>query len=562
MHSVRENLCNGLDECDKVNGCYRDIEDLLVKLAKFYLNHGKYNLLTFDQPNIFHIALGGDGAPFGRDDSACSCLSVFSLVSFIGQGVLSSNENFLLFGANCAENCLPVKRFLGKLMTDIKQIQSSSYSILAKGESIDVKFVFAELPNDMKMLAFLAGELTNSATYFSTFADVDKESLTKIGTFGHNASDTWKPWKYSDRVKVVNAVEKFKKKIKHKNVSANTKRSNITSFIAKQKSRQEVVPLVAELVDRAHVEPLHLKNNVCALAHRYLLNQAIEMCKPHLSTSFSQVPPETPFFKFIDVLRSKCNLNRLAKRIIRWYDDNAKTDARTFNYRFTGKDSRMFLHNFMFLINVLENGASGKAAELLHVHAYLCLCLRNAVSLFSRVNITDEQILELKQHCTNFYRGYWLFFSVNPTVWTLGCVVPVHTQEMKKSYGLGLGLNSMEGREAKHIAISKYCINTVYAHRWEQVFHHEYISLIWLRTHGYTNVSINSSSTGSTLSYLPKRVCSKDPNYCVCGMQKVASVDLCRFCGHGLRKKIEKSIEICKSIFKLLMSTILNIYTV
>ena len=268
LHSVRENLCNGLDECDKVNGCYRDIEDLLVKLAKFYLNHGKYNLLTFDQPNIFHIALGGDGAPFGRDDSACSWL-----VSFlnIGQGVLSSDENFLLFGANCAENCLPVKRFLGKLMTDIKRIQSSSYSILAKGESIDVKFVFAELPNDMKMLAFLAGELTNSATYFSTFADVDKESLTKIGTFGHNASDTWKPWKYSDRVKVVNAVEKFKKKIKHKNVSANTKRSNITSFIAKQKSRQEFVPLVAELVNRAHVEPLHLKNNVCALAHRYLL---------------------------------------------------------------------------------------------------------------------------------------------------------------------------------------------------------------------------------------------------------------------------------------------------
>jgi hypothetical protein len=208
----------------------------------------------------------------------------------------------------------------------------------------------------------------------------------------------------------------------------------------------------------------------------------------------------------------------------------------------------MFLHNFMFLINVLENGVSGKAAELLHVHPNLCFCLRNAVSLFSRVNITDEQILELKQHCTNFYRGYWLFFSVNPTVWTLGFVVPVHTQEMKKSYGLGLGLNSMEGREAKHIAISKYCLNTVYAYRCEQVFHHEYISLIWLRTHGYTNVNINSSSTGSTLSYLPKRVRSKDPNYCVCGMQKVASVDLCRFCGHGLRKKIEKSIEICKSI--------------
>jgi hypothetical protein len=60
----------------------------------------------------------------------------------------------------------------------------------------------------------------------------------------------------------------------------------------------------------------------------------------------------------------------------------------------------------MFLIDVLENGISGKAAELLHIHAYLCLCLQNAFSLFTRVNITDEQVLDLKQHCTNFYRGY------------------------------------------------------------------------------------------------------------------------------------------------------------
>ena len=45
---------------------------------------------------------------------------------------------------------------------------------------------------------------------------------------------------------------------------------------------------------------------------------------------------------------------------------------------------------------------------------------------------------------------------------------------------MGLGLNSMEGREAKHISIAKYAANTIHACRWEQVFHHEYISLIWL----------------------------------------------------------------------------------
>ena len=72
--------------------------------------------------------------------------------------------------------------------------------------------MFAELPNDMKMFAFLAGELNNSVTYFSTFADVDKESLTKIGTFSCNASDTWKPWKYADRIKVVKQLINLKRK--------------------------------------------------------------------------------------------------------------------------------------------------------------------------------------------------------------------------------------------------------------------------------------------------------------------------------------------------------------
>jgi hypothetical protein len=126
--------------------------------------------LTFDEPNTFHIALGGDGAPFGKDDTACSWLV---RILNIGHHILSRNENFLLFGANCSENCLPVRRFIAKLMTDLDRIQKKSYSVLAvNGEPVQVKFVIGELPIDMKMLEFLGGELTNSATYFSTFADL------------------------------------------------------------------------------------------------------------------------------------------------------------------------------------------------------------------------------------------------------------------------------------------------------------------------------------------------------------------------------------------------------
>ena len=35
-----------------------------------------------------------------------------------------------------------------------------------------VEFNVTQLPNDMKMLSYLAGELSNAATYFSTFANV------------------------------------------------------------------------------------------------------------------------------------------------------------------------------------------------------------------------------------------------------------------------------------------------------------------------------------------------------------------------------------------------------
>lgn len=57
LYSVGERFCVGLDESEKVNGCYRDIEDLLVKLADLYLNHSQF-LVTLDKANTFYIALG------------------------------------------------------------------------------------------------------------------------------------------------------------------------------------------------------------------------------------------------------------------------------------------------------------------------------------------------------------------------------------------------------------------------------------------------------------------------------------------------------------------------
>lgn len=529
VYSVYDTLCDGLKNEERVHGCYRDLTETLITLATFYFSR-KRELIWFGEPYTFYFTVGGDAAPFGKDDSACAWLISFMN---IGRAVLSSNENFLLFGANCSEICTPVKRYIRILFNDISLIENKIFSLNLDGKTVRVKFCLGELPNDMKMVAFLSGELSNSAKFFSSFADVTEDNGKNItGTFGKEENSTWKPWKYQHRLKVVKGVEKLKSDLKKSKLSEATKRNKVTTFISNSKSRQEFQPLVGELVDKIHVEPLHLKNNACALAHRCLLNEVLTISNyPPSVNSFSKVPAQSPLGKYVHALRTQCHLTRLAKRVIKWFDET-KGEGKAFDYRFTGKESRGFLHDFMYLIAAVEPFAiRGSKSELnLHVLSYLCLTLRDCVSLFCRLKISDQQVIELKQLCTRYFKIHFLHFGFHQTAWTLGNVVPVHTKELKDKYDMGLGLNSMEGREAKHISIARYSKNTNYQSRWDQIFRHEFISLIWLRERGH-NIDVPSTTSDQ---YIPKRV-EKD-EYCYCGYAKEdLTVSSCKFCSSPFR---------------------------
>ena len=280
LYSVYSTLCDGLDEDEKVFGCYSSLKDLLVSLAEFYLSvHSGHTLAWFGKEYTFYVNLGGDGAPFGKDDTACAWLVGFLN---IGRGILSSNKNHLLFGANCSENCIRVKRYIKLLLADIQSIEQTVFPCKYNGHegevTINVEFRIAELPNDMKMIAFLSEELGNSATFFS-FANVCN------GTFGEKANNTWHSWEYSVRLSVVKKVDVLKETLSRQKLAQHTKRSKITALIAKLKSRQEFVPPLGPIIDHIHIEPLHLKNNACALAHRYLLDEGY--C-PFLCLKFSQ----------------------------------------------------------------------------------------------------------------------------------------------------------------------------------------------------------------------------------------------------------------------------------
>ena len=69
---------------------------------------------------------------------------------------------------------------------------------------------------------------------------------------------TWQPWSYQKRLETAKKVEKFKARLRD---PEGKQRSEITKFIAKEKSRQEFAPPLGKYVDCVKAEPLHNTNN-------------------------------------------------------------------------------------------------------------------------------------------------------------------------------------------------------------------------------------------------------------------------------------------------------------
>ena len=76
--SVRETLCHDLPVDQQVDGVYGNLENLLLMLCKFYFETDEYwkdnDKLTWfgEREGTFKVAIGGDGAPFGKWDKAMS----------------------------------------------------------------------------------------------------------------------------------------------------------------------------------------------------------------------------------------------------------------------------------------------------------------------------------------------------------------------------------------------------------------------------------------------------------------------------------------------------------
>ena len=144
------------------------------------------------------------------------------------------------------ENHPVIKSFVIDVITQISPIETKSYTVCNK----QVTFSLAFFPCDNYMLAELAVELSNSATYPTTLGNVQRNDLSLIGgRYGVRGT----PWSHDKRIRGAEKVSDFNKI---------TERSKVTQFIARSESRQEYVPLIGKYVDfAAKPEPLHAQNN-------------------------------------------------------------------------------------------------------------------------------------------------------------------------------------------------------------------------------------------------------------------------------------------------------------
>lgn len=189
-------------------------------------------------------------------------------------------------------------------------------------------------------------------------------------------------------------------------------------------------------------------------------------------------------------------------------------------YRFTGKESRAFCHNFMRLLKVLSReGDSKKQRETLLTLVYIGIRLRDCCSIFNRFEVKETDLTRLKTLAEEYYRGNAMFLpsAVNPTIWTIGHVLPVHAKQVYDTYKQGLLTVTMERREAKHVALHRLSVNTTYQQRWQEIFRHEFVMLIWLPEQGYDLCSYIPSKS----VYIPPRVLNACSS-CYCGLQTQA----------------------------------------
>ena len=125
------------------------------------------------------------------------------------------------------------------------------------------------------------------------------------------------------------------------------------------------------------------------------------------------LPTSCPIVTFFNCAKECMKCGRLYRNFCRWFSEKRKKGL-PYSYRFTGLESKRFCWNFALLIKVLLGIAniSSSINVKLHALAFSALQLRDSGSLFSRVEISREQLLELESKCQLYFNTQPLLLAI------------------------------------------------------------------------------------------------------------------------------------------------------
>ena len=143
------------------------------------------------------------------------------------------------------------------------------------------------------------------------------------------------------------------------------------------------------MIDRVKAKPLHLKNNAWQQWHALTLKYAAARSDVGGCESVCDTPASGCFRKYYEAL--KCVLKAS---------------------QFTGKESQIMCHNFMKLVNsLILHDDQPTHVFTLHIFAIIAVNLRDAVSIFCRINVPNEDARQLKEVSCKYFRALCIVFS-------------------------------------------------------------------------------------------------------------------------------------------------------
>ena len=535
-----------------LRGVYRNLRTYVPRLAEFYLKMNRHRTDKLKQfeyfdsekknPDsfMFIVTFGGDGAPGIGTTFDVSFVNV-------GKRIYSSKSQHLVFGSDVSETHEIVDIYVRRAAQDFEFLESKVFEVEVDGTIIPVEFKVQELPNDMKMLCFLGGEVSNNATYFTTFADV---SIADSTTIEKSFDKHWKPVTWQKRKEEGTKAEKHYETLKKtkKECTLSYVRSLFTKWLAKNNSRQEMIPRVGRFITFAKADPLHMKNNICCdyfdRLWRLLFSCITQLC----SKKFAELPKDDFLVLFVNFIKKDMNCNALGKKIKTWHNEsrvNAKKFEPTFTYRFRGQESNAFLRLFPKVFRkfyYLVRGDQKKEVKFLQIYFHLIL-LRKLVSYSARL---EDFTLEDAKDMKNVGRKLFVAAArhhnkISPSLWVLSNCAPVHAAETLRNYGFGLGVTSMEAREQNHQRVKSYMHNTTPQDKWQMVMRHDFLSNIYIPE--YEKHCDAKTYTPKHCRYIPDPPEGSCDN---CGLKLEQNEAECIFCDNLLYKEIEQKItDLC-----------------